>query len=109
VNLILSKPDDCAWEDLQLTDEHGALVVVSSNTKPYERDLLVPKEAGLLLQNFHCYETIAGKIKIFLLVVCDGFILIIILGVKSENLKMVIYRYMLKVNVSSHCYYFPIR
>jgi len=79
VKLILSKPSDHALEDLQLADEHGALVV-SGNTKATKEDLLVEK-----LQNFHWHEeTVAGKDKIFFLVAIDGLIIFLFLG-KLEN------------------------
>lgn len=73
MTLILSNPTDQASEDLQLTDEHGALVV-PSNTGTPEEDLLDVKQ----LQNFHWHhETYDGKTNIFVLVTIDGFILIL--------------------------------
>jgi len=81
VNLILSKPMDHALEDVQLTDEHGSLVV-SSNNSADEEDLL---DAGQL-HNFYWHEeTIAGNAKILTLVTIDGFILILFWVVESGN------------------------
>jgi len=106
VKLILRKPADHTWEDFQLKDEHGALVV-SRNTTEIEEELLQTRNIGLL--KFHFYEgTTAGKIKIFHLVIRDGFILIHLV-VNSENSKLaLIYKHILMINVSSQCNYFPI-
>jgi len=93
VKLILRKPAENAWEDFQLKDEHGVLVV-SRNTMGIDEELLKPRNTVLL--KFHFSEgTTAVKMKIL---------------VNSENFKFaLIYKYMLMINISSQCYHSPIR
>lgn len=106
MTLILSKPTDPASDDLQLTDEHGALVV-SSNTGTTEEDLLDEEQ----LQNFYWHqETCDGKTKIFVLVTTYGFILILFWVVKPGNWEMhEVFNCELKTYVALKAnHYFPI-
>jgi len=104
VTLILSNPSDHAeLEDLQLADEHGALMV--SNNTANEEDLLDDK-----LQNFHCHEEIiARKYMLFILVTIDGLIIFLFWLVKSGNWERTeFFNHVLKLDASLHFNYYSI-
>lgn len=105
MNLILSNPTDHELEDLQLADEHGALMV-SNNTRATEEDLLDDE-----LQNFHWHEeTIASKCILIILVTIDGLIIFLFWLVNPGNWEMIeVFNHVPKLDASLHFnYYFII-